>query len=74
MTDTATPRISEQERQILVFLNQEDGAYQFNTWALPPELSAHLLPNLKRRGLVDAEGRGNGRQWWITDTGKEALA
>lgn len=74
MTDKAPARISEQDRQVLAFLNQEDGVYQFNTWALPPELPAHLLPNLKRRGLVDAEGRGNGRQWWITDQGKEALA
>jgi hypothetical protein len=68
-------KIDDEDRRVLEHLNKEDGAYQFNTWAIPSGgLSVgYTLASLKRRGLVDAEGRGHSRQWWITEDGKAAL-
>ena len=72
-------RLTDDEREILAFLNQkgEGGEYQLNTWAIDAGsifTRGRDLQSLKRRGLVDAEGRGNQRQWWITEAGKEVLA
>lgn len=69
-------KLTDVERALLAFLNEQDG-YQVNTWAIhagDPFRKGIDLQSLKRRGLVDAEGRGMGRQWWITDAGKEALS
>ena len=70
--------LSNDDRAILEFLNKDDGRYQYNWWAIsgpgiPLFSLKYDLQSLKRRGLVDAEGRGNYRQWWITDKGKERL-
>jgi len=44
--------------------------FQFNTWALQADVRP--LTRLKKRGLVDSEGRGLGKQWWITPAGIDA--
>lgn len=70
-------KLSDDERALLEELNQDGGTWQINTWALKagsPFSRANDLGRLQRRGLVAGEGRGNGRQWWITDDGKAALA
>ena len=67
-------RLTDSQRSLLEFLaaNRE---YQFNAFAIPREhlSNAHDLPRLKQRGLIDGEGRGMMRQWWITDAGIKAL-
>lgn len=77
-----TVKLSDPERALLEwFAAPEQDGYQVNTWAIKisqiEAASAFTLgmdlQSLKRRGLLDAEGRGNNRQWWITDAGKEAL-
>lgn len=67
-------RLTDGQLAILEHLREHD-EYQINTWALPAELQPHIheLPRLKRRGLVDGEGQGRSRQWWITDEGEAVL-
>ena len=82
---TKRPRLDEHQRKLLAWLGTRDvdgdqaREFQFNTWTVPSEyegvrLHTRDLVSLKRRGLVDGEGRGNARQWWITEAGMEAIA
>jgi hypothetical protein len=72
-------KLSPNDAALLRLLNEDDGAYQFNTWRISGDGIDSFkvgadLQSLKRRGLVDAEGRGSNRQWWITEDGKAAIA
>lgn len=69
-------KLDANDRALLEELNEDGGTYQINTWALKagdPFRRGAQLQSLKRRGLIDAEGRTTSRQWWITDAGKAAL-
>lgn len=69
-------RLDAADIEILEALAVEDGAYQYNAWALKVSDSFQLgyrLRSLTRRGLVAGEGRGTWRQFWITAEGKAAL-
>jgi hypothetical protein len=74
---SSSTKLTADERELLAFLDKEGegGAYQINTWAINVGgfRKAADLQSLKRRGLVGGEGRGNYRQWWITEEGKTAL-
>lgn len=74
-----SPKLTPNELAILEHLGQDGGSWQVNTWAIQGERINSFwvrsdLNSLKRRGLVDAEGRGQYRQWWITEKGKLAIA
>lgn len=79
-------RLSDGDRAILEAFHDVDpeNEYQHNYWS--PQLLAALekhdvrtfglageLQRLVRRGLLEAEGRGRTRQFWLSEEGARAL-
>lgn len=71
-------RLTDSQRKLLEWLAApEQVEYEILILVIPfRDIGAEPvdIPKLKKRGLIDSDGRGNQRGIWITDAGKEALA
>lgn len=70
-------RLTDTQRKLLEWLAApEQVEYEILIVVIPFSsigAQAHDIPGLKKRGLIDSDGRGAQRGIWITDAGKAAL-